>query len=786
MTRTSLRTYLPSTLVAASVAIAVCVLYVAGPLAAINGLLQERSHVHLFSGSKYLLANTVLVIRDGLLAAAAGLALLAISAGAWAIFDKRCRAVGVAIALAGMCAWAAKALGLPVMGPRAAFAVAICWGTALAFFDRLAFRLALVPAVCLYRAIVFIGLPPEAKGEVFLAAAAVLIVVVEVWLRSSPLSTIAAECAAGAVLAGVGVAGAVHFLHGAYVASLDLGYTFGFVALTLAILLVGFAAAPAVSRKGGIAAVLGAVAVLCTVGGWALATRPVRVPALTSADGRPNIVWIVWDTARADALECYGAPAGSTPVAAALARQGVVFDQAITAAPWTLPSHASMFTGLFPRTHAACAGGYMSLHDDFKTIAEILRDAGYQTAAFSGNYLNVTKLTGLAQGFETFYCPWRTALWYAGPLQGYRQGKRSYLGKSGEAVVEGVLRWMLSRRDPSRPAFIFVNLLEPHNPYDAPPEMISLPPGVKLEQIKRVAALNPRCWAVRGPVGYGIKSAELGWQALRALYRAGIRYTDSLTAQLLRGLGCAASARLPDDVLLVLTSDHGEMLGEHSMSDHQFALYNQLLHVPLVMVWHQRLPAGRRVRERVYVQDLFATVCDAAGCRPPADLPVESRSLLGLASGKAHWGRDIAVAEYWANPTSLTHAMDALGPRTMPLGRFSKPLQAIYFGHWHYIRSFAPQVEALFDLRSDPQETRNVASEHPEICARARQLLAQWEQLVPLGLPNFLDGRDLPSPYERAVDSARAIARHNSEHGGWRSAAGAGGGPSRRAAAQGE
>jgi len=747
-------------LVAASVTAAVCLLYVSGPLAAVAGWLRAEEHTNLFSFSRYLLTNTLLILQDGLPVVAFGLAALAAAGFARRVIGPRLSvAAGIALVVAGVMAKTAPQVDIHVKVPTPILFLAIAWGALLALYERREAWLWFLPALALYRCTVLVGVPLDALLGVYLAGAAVLLFLLRAWLRSSSLRSFSLEAAGAAVLAAVALVVGGHLMHRSYIASLDMPYTIGFASLTTAILLVGLAASPALSRSRVALATLAVISLALAGVGWATALQPPRLAA-SGTSGRPNIVFIVWDTARADALEPYGAPAGATPTAAALANAGVVFEHAVTVAPWTLPSHATMFTGLPPRTHAACCGGYFKLDDGFMTLAEVLRDARYQTAAFVGNYFNVTRLTGLDQGFETFFCPGRSALWSAGPLSRMHERKMPY-DKSGEAVAEAVRRWMLCKRDPARPFFIFVNLLEPHVPYGAPPEMVHLPRGVTLKQAEALGALEPRRWAVHGPTGAGIASAELGWETLRALYQAGVRYTDAITTRLLRNLGWSEPQRPPADTLLILTADHGEMLGEHDLSDHQFALFEPLLHVPLIMVWPQRLPAGQRVAQTVPLTDLFATVCDAAGAPVPSLAAATSRSLLPIAaaaSGTPAPADRPIVAEYWPHVAILDGALKDCGLHSTPLGRFISPLQAVYLGRWKYIRALGQGPEALYDISQDPYEQFDLADRRPDVCRRARQILDDWIRSTPSGLPTFLDGRDVEAPAARAMTGGASHA----------------------------
>jgi arylsulfatase A-like enzyme len=423
------------------------------------------------------------------------------------------------------------------------------------------------------------------------------------------------------------------------------------------------------------------------------------------------VLLIVMDTVRADRLSCYGYQKDTTPNLDRLATQGVLFEKAISAGSWTVPSHATLFTGLYLRDHKTTAANW-KLGAEFTTLAEELTAAGYATAGFSNNPW-LTKGTGLTQGFGSFRDVWRS------PLQ-------SRSGDDGAALtVEIVLEWIDSPPGRESPFFVFVNLMEPHLPY-APPrgfESRFLPEGAAPGRLAEL-----REWKHPREVGYilGVAGYEVTreqFRGLDALYDAEIAYVDSKIGDLVHGL--ESRGRL-EDTLLIVTSDHGEHLGDHDLMDHKFSLYDALIHVPLIIRYPRAVPQGVRVRGHVQTNDLFATVLGMAGVRrstPPG------AGFLPFENGPAK--REHTIAEF-GPPTEFLRVISSRFPGAS-YARFDRSLVAIRGPRYKYIWASDGGSE-LFDVVRDPHEERDLSAELVDVVEDLHaKLLA------------FYEGRPLPA-----------------------------------------
>jgi arylsulfatase A-like enzyme len=333
----------------------------------------------------------------------------------------------------------------------------------------------------------------------------------------------------------------------------------------------------------------------------------------------PNVLCVVLDTARADAFEPYGARAGATPAVAELARRGAALPHVYSTAAWTLPAHASMFTGLMPRTAGlaqppeetpqSARPRLEALRD--RMLPEVLRSAGYDTRAVSANVW-VSPHCGFDIGFERFHYiepRHQMAMQVAGKsglrqwLGWAREGLRSD-GDDGAAQALEVLRaWAAEPHE--RPFFWFVNLIECHSPY-LPPR-----PWNDLGALDRMRAGNDAreyqsflgvCKTCAGR--WEIPDSAL--ERMRHLYSRSVAYADDWLGRLMEVLD---GRSLLDDTLVIATSDHGENLGENRLFGHGFSLDERLIHVPFVAAG----PGAPQERAACSLAELPRMVADAAG-----------------------------------------------------------------------------------------------------------------------------------------------------------------------------
>lgn len=425
-------------------------------------------------------------------------------------------------------------------------------------------------------------------------------------------------------------------------------------------------------------------------GRQALAERA-AVRALGPAGLRaPNVLLIVLDTVRAFNLELYGYERATMPTLTRFASGGTTFDRAFSTAPWTLPSHGSMFTGHW--AHELRADWMQPLEAGPPTIAEALGRAGYYTAGISANTNYVSAEVGLARGFVTFedYVLSPGLLLRNSSLvrvvSRNRMVKRflgaeDALGRKGAAGINRSAIRFLDQRPVDRPFFLFLNYYDAHRPYlpPSPYDRMFVPTGtepdprpVRTAQPGDTARVEKTAWAVNA-------------------YDGGLAFLDRELGQLLADLNRRG---LLDSTVVIITSDHGEEFGEHGLFDHGNSLYRQALQVPLVVRFPPRLPAGARVGTAVSLRDLPATILDLAGIR----------------GGPAFPGRSLALA------LGDTVPQDSLfggvrrairQPAFYPAAQGN--LAVITSDGLRYIRNLDTRDERLFDFERDPLERHDLA-----------------------------------------------------------------------------
>ena len=434
----------------------------------------------------------------------------------------------------------------------------------------------------------------------------------------------------------------------------------------------------------------------------------------------PDIVLVVFDTARRDRFGCYGYGRPTTPAVDGLAEQGLIVETMIANGPWTLPAHGSLFTGLYPSEHGSQWQTGPALRESVGvTMAEWLRGLGYHTVCATNNGL-ISPRTRLSRGFDRYAS--RLDLERGLPRLLRRSRKLLAGGDSGGRIVN---RWLARElRDAPGPLFLFVNYLECHWSY-APPRRLT----------KRVG--GPRFGPVE-ELGYRLRLADrVGpWEAIAradartmdaysTLYDGEVANADGHLAELmaiLRGTGHLEEGR----TVLLVTSDHGEHVGEHGLADHHGSVDDHLINVPFVGWGPGLLPQGSRDGMFEFV-DVLPSLAAFLGRNPPDQVPAGRRTDLFTAGPGAN-GNPYAFAE-WRSWVDKERARLARRNPSYDFSGLARDLVCVRDRRWKLVRS-DPGGEALYDLHRDPLEDRDVLVDHPEEAARLRRELdaatARW------------------------------------------------------------
>lgn len=413
----------------------------------------------------------------------------------------------------------------------------------------------------------------------------------------------------------------------------------------------------------------------------------------------PNVLLLVLDTVRARNLSVYGYARPTTPRLAEFAQTGVLFERAIATAPWTLPSHAGMFTGRYP--HQLHAGYRIPLDGVSPTLAEVLRNGGYLTAGFVANTIYCNAENGLARGFAHYedYQASASELLLGSSLTRAlvnNSAVRRLTGyhdivsrKSAADINRAFLAWL--RRQDARPFFAFLNYFDAHEPC-LPPAPFDTQFGVRVDhgQFRTRHELRN---AVRG--GRQNESAAQT-QADVSCYDGAIRYLDEQVGALLAELKRRGVLK---NTLVIITSDHGEAFGENGHYTHGDSAYLTTLHVPLLLSFPPSVPAGRRVVTPVTLRDLPTTVLALTAANNATKFP-------GLSLSR-YWQTDSSsLADEPPLRSEVNIALTLV--REYHVG-MQMPVRSLVKDQLHYLQNYDGREE-LYNFITDPLEQHDLSS----------------------------------------------------------------------------
>jgi len=481
---------------------------------------------------------------------------------------------------------------------------------------------------------------------------------------------------------------------------------------------------------------------------------------------KPNILLLILDTLRRDHLSSYGYTRDTSPYLDDFSTAMTVFDRAVAPAQWTIPAHASMFTGLYPSAHQLTqAGGKLSGHHP--TLAEILQVDGYHTVGFSNNPLVGVLNNDLTRGFDNFYN-------YSGaspnrPVDQKRSQIRRLLATQFRRVA-GQVSNMFAQQDElfrlslnplffpalsrfvnykgdtersvddfldywtthnaggtDQPMFAFLNLMGAHTPYRPPSDTLKhIAPDLVNDRhaFGFISNFNgdPARWA--SPIDKPLED----WQthAIEGFYSAEIAHQDMHVGRLLNTLKQGGHL---DNTLLIIAADHGEGHGDHHFFGHGFVVYQELVHVPLMVHYPDRFPA-KRVKTNVSTRRIFHTVLDAADVKPPLSSDDPNADIVNLSLHTATNGRpDPEAGIVYAEaipPKTFLHVLEHRTPHHIDALQLRLTRRGIYDGD-HKLAMVGDNVEGLFDLTQDPSEHQDIADTDTQ---RAEDLKTKVETFV--------------------------------------------------------
>lgn len=457
-----------------------------------------------------------------------------------------------------------------------------------------------------------------------------------------------------------------------------------------------------------------------------------------------NLVFLSIDTTGADHMSLYGYERPTTPVLERLAAGALVFDNAISAAPSTAPSHMSMFTGMHPTIHGVTnfvrdpEGEFRRLRSalpqSIRTLAEILQEAGYRTGGFTGGG-NTAGVLGFERGFDV-----------------YNDQDSGLNGNSAARLVDTrrALDWIGDAARSGEPFFAFLHTYIPHSPYVPPPQFAD---RYNPDYAGRIPSWDEFFTEDDGRLNTAVRDRRF-WEHvdeddpadrehLHALYDEEIGYADWLVDRLFSAM---LDLGLRENTVFIITSDHGEQFQQHGEWKHHAQLWDELIHVPLlILVPAIREGDGRRIAHGVSSLELLPTILDLLGL-PPDDQALE-RSLLPRLHGTEPWTDTPRISEFIKQRTESADGLWAPTSylRSLRTSRY-KLIQRV---------SRRSTIEELYDLEADPGETVNVRH-RPDLAQEVNRLRRASAELT-TAAGELRGAMSASAPSEATLEQLRAL-----------------------------
>lgn len=419
---------------------------------------------------------------------------------------------------------------------------------------------------------------------------------------------------------------------------------------------------------------------------------------------KPNVIFILVDTLRADFVGAYGAK-HPTPVFDMLAKKGVTFNKAIAPSSWTVPSIASIFTGMYPQKHGLTDG--VAIHvqvfkqqgmpDEYETLAESFKKAGYTTFCATANSHLASKY-GYDAGFDHF---------------------KMFKFQTGDAIEQTVKEWkpLLENASKETGYFLFLHWVDPHHPYEPQePYLSNINPNYLKDAGKVLSDTGP---PVLYEQGY-FKEYPKALGVMKDIYNSEVLWTDASVGRVLADLPGVG------DSMVVLTSDHGEAFAEHASMLHGYDLFQETVHVPLVIIWPDKKGAGTKVDTPVSLVDLPPTLLRFVNVKPPDEY--EGIDLTPLVEGKqppprliwSHLDKNGDYRWYTVFEDNLKFKLNIPITKTKKQKKAGKPRRY------------------LFDLANDPYERKNLTKTKSQDALRLDALLKNEMKKPPLVEPETI------------------------------------------------
>jgi len=424
---------------------------------------------------------------------------------------------------------------------------------------------------------------------------------------------------------------------------------------------------------------------------------------------KPNVFFVIMDAVRPDHLSSYGYPRKTSPNIDKIAEEGVLFENAFSTAPWSPDSHASMFTGLYP-SHHNVLGENLYLSKEIPNIIEIFKSKGYMTLGISPNIFAGPHF-GFHYGFDKFL----DERLHFGLLKkhfwdwivfGFETDIRAVIYRwiYHAIIFQEIKKWITLSWKKNKPFFIFINYFDAHLPHH--------PPHPFRERFNKASDQNidlekiEDCFNRRFGFPYVAKEVEMTkeeWDFVKSRYDAEIAYVDFFLGKVFDYL---KKYELLDNTFILITSDHGENLGDHQLASHAFCLYDTLIHIPLIINFPKYTSSRKRISNIVSTVDIFPTLISILNIeRKDA---IDGRNLIPFEERIYH---KHILAEY-GPPIPQIKTMERLCPN-FNSNIYNKSLKCIRSADFKYLIASDGKAE-WYDMKNDPNESKNIINEIPE------------------------------------------------------------------------
>lgn len=442
---------------------------------------------------------------------------------------------------------------------------------------------------------------------------------------------------------------------------------------------------------------------------------------------KPNVFFVVMDDVRHDHLSCYGYPRKTTPNIDKIAEEGVLFENAFSTSPWSPPSHASMFTGLYPSGHGVL-GENLYLGKEIPTIPEIFSSRGYQTLGISRNIF-VSPQLGFHCGFDKFVdelpIELRLKRFWDWIIFGLETDTRALMYRwiYHAIIFQEIKKWISLSRKKNKPFFIFINYLDAHLPHQPPQPFRERFGKVCNHQIDLKKIED--CFNKRFGHPYNAKEVRMTkveWDFVKSRYDAEIAYIDFFLGKVFDHL---KKYELFNNTFILVTSDHGENFGDHQLAGHSFCLYDTLLHIPLIINYPKYTSLRKRISSIVSTVDIFPTLKGILNIKRKDD--IDGKNLIPFEERLYH---KYILAEY-GPPINTIKSMRRLCPNSNS-AIYNKSLKCIRSDNFKYIIA-SNGKEELYNLEKDPGESKNIINEMRKKAEELSSKLSEELRSPPIG-----------------------------------------------------